>query len=122
MHEASLVASLLRQVDELALQNGGGLTAQVRVEIGLLAGVEPILFQEAFERLRAGTSAAEAELVLNTVGLTCRCRDCQLEYVTDELVFACPTCDEKNVDVTAGDAVVLHSITISQPDEATPCP
>jgi hydrogenase nickel incorporation protein HypA/HybF len=122
MHEASLVASLLRLVDELVLQNGGGSVAQVRVEIGPLAGVEPILFREAFERLRTGTSAVEAELLVDAVGLTCRCRDCQLEYITDALRFDCPTCSGKNVDVTAGDAVVLHSVTLSQPDEATPCP
>lgn len=122
MHEASLVASLLRQVDELALQHRGGRATQVRVEIGLLAGVEPILFQEAFVRLRAGTSAAEAELLIDTVGLTCWCRDCQLKYVTNELIFVCPTCDGKDVEVTAGDAVVLHSVTLSYFHEASPCP
>ena len=61
MHEASLVASLLRQVDELAAQNGGGRVDQVRIEVGPLAGVEPLLMREAFERLRVGTSATEAE-------------------------------------------------------------
>lgn len=119
MHEASLVASLLRQVDDLVATHGGGRVTEVRVEAGLLAGVEPLLLCEAFQRLRAGTLAADAELVVDAVGLTCRCRACQLEYVTDELRFVCPTCGGVNIDLTAGDAVVLHSFTLAQPAEAT---
>lgn len=122
MHETSLVASLLGQVDAIVLAHGGGSAAEVRVEVGLLAGVEPRLLVEAFRRMRVGTSAADAELVIDTVGLTCRCRRCQLEYVTDELRFVCPTCGGVDIELTAGDAVVLHSFTLAQPAEATSSP
>jgi len=119
MHEASLIASLLRQVDELAAQNGGGRIDQIRVEVGPLAGVEPLLLREAFCRLRVGTSARDAELVIDVVGLTCRCRECRTEYVTEILRFDCPTCGCVDVDVTAGDCVVLHSLTLTPPAEAS---
>lgn len=117
MHEASLVASLLRQIDERVAQNGGGRAVEVRVEVGPLAGVEPLLFDQAFRRLRAGTSSADAELVVEAVGLACRCRDCAAEYVTAELSFTCLSCGGRRVDVTSGDAVVLHSFTLAQPAE-----
>lgn len=119
MHEASLVTSLLRQVDELVVGNGGGQVAEIRIEVGLLAGVESVLLSEVFRRLRVGTVAADAELIVDAVGLTCRCRACQLGYVIDELRFVCPTCGGGDVDVTAGDTVVLHSFTLAQPAEAT---
>jgi len=119
MHEASLIASLLRQVDELAAQNGGGRVDQVRIEVGPLAGVEPLLMREAFERLRVGTSSAEAELVIDAVGLTCRCRRCRRDYVTDALRFDCPLCGCGDVDVLSGDRVVLLSSTLAQSVEAS---
>lgn len=122
MHEASLIASLLRQVDELTAQNGGGRVDQVRIEVGPLAGVEPLLMREAFERLRVGTPAGEAELVIDAVGLNCRCRHCRRDYVTDALRFDCPLCGGGDVDVLSGDRVVLLSLTLAQSVEATASP
>jgi len=113
MHEASLVAALLRQVAELVAQNGGGRVGEVRVAIGPLAGVEPPLFDEAFRRLRAGSAADSAALAVDLVPLSARCRDCRAEYRSPELTFTCPECGGGDVDVTGGDAVILESITIA---------
>lgn len=119
MHEASLVASVLRQVDDLVIRSGGGRIEQIRVEVGPLAGVETILLKEAFLRLRNGTSGEDAELVIDSVDLGCRCRHCRHEYRSHALLFACPACGG-DVDVTSGDSVILHSITLAQPAELMP--
>jgi hydrogenase nickel incorporation protein HypA/HybF len=118
MHEGSLVKSLLRQVQDLAAAQGGGAVGEIRIEVGLLAGVEPLLLQEAFRRERAGTVAGDAALFIDAVGLTCHCRGCQLNYTTDVLQFVCPACGARHVDVVAGDCVVLHSFTLKQPAKA----
>ncbi len=120
MHESSLVASLLRQLNELVVENGGGRVESIRVEVGPLSGVEPLLLNEAFRRLRVDTAANDAELVIDAVGLTCRCRNCRTEYMTAELRFVCPTCGGDDVKVTSGDSVVLHSFTLAQPAEVSP--
>jgi len=122
MHEASLVASLLRQVEDLAAQNGGGFVGEIRVAVGPLAGVEPLLFQEAFQRLRAGSAACSATLAVDLIPLSARCRDCSAEYQSHELTFVCPECDGHNVDVTSGDAVILESFTILTSTEAEVSP
>ncbi len=118
MHEASLIVSLLKQVDELVTTHGGGRVRAVRVEVGPLAGVEPVLLNEAFLRLRASSSAAEAELIVDAVALTSRCRACQLEYQSDELRFVCPTCGGMNTELTGGDSFILHSFTLVQSEKA----
>jgi len=118
MHEASLVSALLTQVNELAAQYLGSWVTEIRVEVGLLAGVEPILFSEAFQRLRTDAQLGQAELILDSVGLTCRCTACQLEYVSAVLKFVCPLCGSAEVDVTGGDSVVLHSVTLANHAEA----
>ena len=54
MHEASLVESLLEQVQTLVSEHGGGDVEVVEVEIGPLSGVEPELVDLAFQRLASG--------------------------------------------------------------------
>jgi len=122
MHEASLVASLLRQVNDIATLHPGSCVTEIRVEVGLLAGVEPILFNEAFQQLRIEAQLNQAELILAAVGLTCRCTVCQVEYVSEVLAFKCPTCGSAEINLMSGDAVVLHSITLAHPAEATTAP
>lgn len=124
MHESSLVTSLLQQVDDLVVANGGGRVVELRIEVGPLSGIEPSLLTEAFHRLRPRTSSADASLIVEFVKLTYRCRSCGREQATAELRFICDCCDGDDVDVVAGDGVVLQSISLEQtPEEATsPCP
>lgn len=122
MHEGSLITSLLRQVAELAAEHRAQSVNEIRIEVGLLSGVEPVLLREAFDRLKTGTVAAGATLAIDAAGLTCRCRGCQLSFTTSEMCFVCPACGVRQVDVTAGDAVLLLSCTLDQPEEATSAP
>jgi len=122
MHEASLVSSLLRQVDDLAVGNGGGRVAEIRIEVGPLSGVEPFLLTEAFHRLRPNTCSAIAELIVEFVGLTYRCRSCGRRHVTEELRFVCDYCGGADVEVLAGDTVVLQSISLEQAAEESISP
>lgn len=118
MHEDSLVLSLLKQIDELVVQRGGGRVVGVRVEAGPLSGIEPALFAEAFRRRREEHDAAEAELQIESVGLSCRCRGCLQDYIVEELRFVCPLCGGDAVDVIGGDTVVLKSFTLLSPAAA----
>lgn len=120
MHESSLMSSLLRQVDDLVVGNGGGRVVQIRIEVGPLSGVEPLLLTEAFQRLRPNTGSADAELIVEFVELTYRCRSCGREQAAAELRFICACCGSDDVDVVAGDGVVLQSIALEQtPEEST---
>lgn len=115
MHEASLVDNLLRQVDELAASHGTTQVREVRLEIGLLSGVEPLLLRAAFDRLKAHSCAAQADLLIDDIGLKCRCKQCCGEYSTHELQFLCPTCGSVDVTVIGGDGVLLVSATFVVP-------
>ena len=68
MHEFSLVRSLLEQVDRLVIEQGGRAAVEVRVEIGPLSGVEPLLVKAAFTQLNG-----DATLIIDEVPLTTRC-------------------------------------------------
>jgi hydrogenase nickel incorporation protein HypA/HybF len=108
MHEASLVKALLEQVDRLVSEHDAAAIEEVRVRIGPLSGVEPLLVTAAFERL----APAGAILVVDEVPLTARCRDCDELFELTQFRFRCPQCESTDVDVIEGDVFMLESITI----------
>jgi hydrogenase nickel incorporation protein HypA/HybF len=120
MHEASLVTALLRQVAELAQANDHGQIVEIRVEVGPLSGVEPVLLHEAFERLKVDTIGAAAKLSIDAVDLSCLCLQCGQHYTTPTCEFVCPMCQSPRVQVTGGDALLLESVTFATHDEVLP--
>lgn len=113
MHESSLVRSLLRQVEAIRVEQQGAEVEQVRIEIGPLAGVEPLLVLSAFSELAPAAGMENTDLVIDEVTLTARCADCGLVEVTLPRI-ACPVCGSVTVRIVSGDQVRLQSVTIRQ--------
>ncbi len=119
MHEASLVRSLLNQVESVCRSNGGTAVICIEVEVGPLTGVEPLLVREAFELLAPGTDCEGADLVIREVPLSAECRVCGAEFSVDQLRFECPGCGSTSVRVTHGDEfrllnVILETDTVTE--------
>lgn len=112
MHESSLIRALLRQVAEISARHPDRRVAEIVVTVGPLAGVEPALMREAYERLAAEAAAPPARLTLKAVPLEAVCKSCRQTYASDELRFVCPHCGSREVAVQAGDGVVLESVAL----------
>ena len=112
MHEASLVRSLLKQVEQLRAEHGGTSVKQIEVEIGPLSGVEPILVREAFEVLIHDTQFSATELLVNEVPLMACCETCHAEFELRSFHFLCPACGARTVRVTHGDEFRLLNVTL----------
>lgn len=113
MHEASLVRSLLAQVERLALDNGARRVTEVKVTVGEFAGVEPDLLELAFERQSAGTSLDGARLQLTRVPLEAECAACGSTFRVEQFDFTCPTCRRPgSAVVTRGEELWLESIML----------
>ena len=112
MHEVSLVRSLLEQVDRIVTLQGGRAAVEVRVEIGPLSGVEPLLVKEAFAQL-----AGDATLIIDEVPLSARCQSCHTEFEVESFRFVCPQCGSRETSVVRGDAFRLMSVTVDVPED-----
>lgn len=112
MHEVSLVRSLLEQVDRIVTSQGGRAAVEVRVEIGPLSGVEPLLVKEAFAQL-----AGDGTLIIDEVPLIARCHSCHVEFELESFRFVCPHCDNRETSVVRGDAFRLMSVTVDVPED-----
>ena len=120
MHERSLVAQLLKQVDGIRRAQNADCVCEVRVEIGPLSGVEPLQLAAAFDDLAIGDPFRDAELVMDQVPLSAECRSCDSEFEIDNFVFRCPTCDG-NVRVTSGDSLQLVTVSLQHSDQVKGC-
>jgi hydrogenase nickel incorporation protein HypA/HybF len=116
VHERSLVKSLLDEVGRLAADRGGGQVEEIRVSVGPLSGVEPVLLEDAFAQLSAESPAAGSRLVVEEVSLIARCEACDAEFEPEGFMFLCPRCDSGRVRVLQGDALILQSVTLLRPE------
>ncbi|MSR59576.1 MAG: hydrogenase maturation nickel metallochaperone HypA [Planctomycetaceae bacterium] len=116
MHESSLVRSLLGQVETIRIEQNGLAVDEVRIEIGPLSGVEPLLVHSAFSELAPACGMIGARLVIDDVPLSARCSQCGLVEVTLARI-SCPACGSQDVRIGSGDEVRLQSVTIRQAHE-----
>jgi hydrogenase nickel incorporation protein HypA/HybF len=70
MHEYSLVQAMFDQIGEVVRSRGALSVRRVRVRIGEFAGVDPTLFQTAYEIFRVNTWCAGAPLEIERAGTT----------------------------------------------------
>ena len=121
MHESSLVRSLLGQVETIRIEQDGLAVDEVRIEIGPLSGVEPLLVRSAFSQLAPACGMNSARLVIDEVPLSARCATCGLVEVSLARL-SCPICGSSKVQIVSGDEVRLQSVTIRKmqgPESAT---
>lgn len=112
MHEQSLVSALLAQVRQIAADHEADVVDEVVVEVGLLAGVEPLLMASAFERLATGTMFGKARLKIEQPALELRCRDCDWAFEVSDFALACPRCESGRTSVIRGDGLILRTVTL----------
>ena len=67
MHEYSIVQAMFDQIAHIAQAHHAQSVRRIRVQIGEYAGVDPTLFQTAYEVYRIGTPCAEAALQIERV-------------------------------------------------------
>jgi hydrogenase nickel incorporation protein HypA/HybF len=120
MHEMSLVRSLLEESQRLCAEQGGAAIESIRLELGPLSGVEPLLVESAFEQLSAELGLAGVRLDIEETALEARCRNCWAYFEVRDFRFVCPTCGARQIAITRGDGVKLVSITIGE-REAVEC-
>jgi hydrogenase nickel incorporation protein HypA/HybF len=102
MHEFSLAAALVEQLQRIADERHVRRIVEVEVHCGVMQQVVSESLALAFEAVSADTPAAE-ELVV-------RCRACGSSFAAAIDNYLCPQCQTADVEVIAGRDVVLQSV------------
>ena len=110
MHELSVCEALLRQVEAIAKQHQAKTVTAIKLQLGLLCGVEADLLQQAFTIARAGTFAEQAELQIEIVPVRARCQLCGAESEVSPQYLVCKSCGDWHVQVVSGEEMLLARV------------
>ena len=107
MHEYGLCEGI---VDAVQHRAAGRPVARVRVRVGVLHQVVTEAFQQAFTYAASGTEAENAAVDLVVIPIQAVCRMCEANVESTDVIVMCPTCGGVDLDLTAGDELILESI------------
>jgi len=112
MHELSVCQGLISQVQDIARQNDARAVERIIVRIGPLSGVEAPLLRDAYSIARAGTVAADAELVIETMPVRVHCDTCGAETDASVNRLLCGECGDYHTRLLSGDEMILASVEL----------
>ncbi|WKN41326.1 hydrogenase maturation nickel metallochaperone HypA [Tunicatimonas pelagia] len=115
MHEMSLVRSIFRTLEDEFPADKMNRLAQVNLQVGLLANVEPILMQSAFQALTETDKQYEAvKLEIETVPVAIYCSACDHKSEVHQYKFVCEECGQLNNNVVQGTELLIHQVHFNE--------
>ncbi|MFA7387453.1 MAG: hydrogenase maturation nickel metallochaperone HypA [Thiohalobacteraceae bacterium] len=114
MHELSVCQALVRQLQDLAHQEGAARITKVVVQIGPLAGIEAQLLRHAYPIASAGSLACDAELVIEDLPLRVRCETCGAESDATPNRLLCGACGDYHTQLLSGDELLLAQVELER--------
>ncbi|HZV75295.1 MAG TPA: hydrogenase maturation nickel metallochaperone HypA [Conexibacter sp.] len=114
MHELAIADSIVRIASERA---GPRRVRTVRVAAGYLRQVVPDALAFAFELVALGTPVEGAELELRAVLAEARCRTCGARTEQDAFPLCCGTCGALDVEVVAGEELMVEELELEEEAE-----
>jgi hydrogenase nickel incorporation protein HypA/HybF len=112
MHELSVCQGMLGQVEAIARSRQASGVSRIRVRVGPLSGVEPLLLQQAFPLARAGTVAEHAELVIESLPVRVHCETCGSDSDAAPSRLLCGACGDWHTRLVSGDELLLASVEL----------
>lgn len=112
MHELSICQALIDQVEQIARAHQAVRVLQIRIGVGPLSGVEPDLLEQAFSIARAGSLAADAQLVIARLPIRVRCRHCGQLTDAQPANLVCGHCGDWQTQLVSGDEMLLSQVEL----------
>lgn len=113
MHEVSIAANILEIVGNELKKHEGMKVEQLHLQIGNLSGVVVDSLQFALEVSKKTSVLRHAEIVIEEVGATAKCKSCGLEFEADDYFVACPECQGIEIEFLSGKELQIKSIVIT---------
>jgi hydrogenase nickel incorporation protein HypA/HybF len=110
LHELSIADAVVAIARDHAR---GRRVTRVEVKIGHLRQVVPDALEFAFELVATGTNVEGAELAIEQIPTRVACRACTSETVVSEFPLVCEHCGSADVDVTAGEELLVDALELA---------
>ena len=112
VHELSICQALIEQVVQIAGQHAALGVKSVRIQLGLMSGVEPKLLQSAYPIACAGSVAEGSLLLIDMAALKVKCETCGAETEASVNRLLCGQCGDYHTQLISGDEMLLMSVEL----------
>lgn len=102
MHEVGLTKNILRTALDQAQKENAKKILKVKIRVGKLQGVSQEAIETIFEIFSKGTIAEGSAIEIETVDVTCYCKNCQKEFAASDYINECPECHQSNTEIKHG--------------------
>jgi hydrogenase nickel incorporation protein HypA/HybF len=114
MHELS-IADAIAQV---TLRHAGGRRVhKIEVKVGYLRQVVPSALEFAWQLITDGTPLGGAELEIETVPASGRCRACATDTTMESFPLQCGRCGSLDVELVAGEELLVDALELDEEEE-----
>jgi hydrogenase nickel incorporation protein HypA/HybF len=111
LHELSIAQSVV----EIATRHARGRrVTKVYLKVGYLRQVVPSALAFSFELVSRDTPVEDAELELEEVPATGKCRGCAAENRLESFPFRCRRCGGLDVELLAGEELYVESLEMEE--------
>ena len=113
MHEISLVRQIFRSLEEQFTEKEIATIEKIKLKVGLLSNVEPILLQNAYEAVTATDKPAfkEASLEIEILPILIDCPSCGQRSQVENYRFVCP-CGQPSSQVVQGTELLISGVVM----------
>lgn len=118
MHEATLVASILRIAEEEARKHQAVRIISMQLEVGLLVCVEEATLCGCFEIFAEGSMGEGARLEIRRIPLACHCLQCGYEFMLEKRHFACIVCGAPEITFIGGHECHISAIELESQEKS----
>ena len=99
MHSLAIAQDILAAVLSEAAKHNAKHVKAISVKIGDRQFTESDSLQFCLEATAKGTIAEGAQVEIELVGRTARCRECALVFLVEDRLPICPRCGDRNPEV-----------------------
>ncbi len=112
MHEMSIVAGVLKIVEDQARAAKATVINSIELEIGQLAGIEIASLQFCYEVAKKKTMAQDAELIVHSIPGRGHCPRCEKDFSVGFKMAVCPECEQAVMEIFQGRELRVLSINV----------
>lgn len=112
MHEMSLCEGIVQVLEQEAERQSFHKVNRVRLEIGVLAGVEIAALRFGFDVVTRGTLAEGAELEVIELPAAAWCLMCMQRVEIRQRYDPCPECGTYQLQVTEGEDLKIKDLEV----------
>jgi len=110
MHEMAVAENIIKVIEEkLVEQDQKGTVTKINLKIGKLTCVEPGALKLSFEVISQETPFQKASLIIDSIPITGKCKDCHKNFSLEDLEFSCPFCGSFKIEIKTGRELFIES-------------